>query len=86
MSVMQLPRPSTWRTWPTSALPSTTGLHVFSLGTASDCGAAEHFWNAAFREVGGCRHEEGTFWKRRKVIVRLDAGQVEDGVGLFGRP
>ena len=57
--------------------------HVFSLGHQRR-GAPEHFRNATFREVGGCRHEEGTFWERREVFVGLHARHVEDGVGLFG--
>jgi len=57
--------------------------HVFRLGHQRRR-ASKHFWNAPFREVCGCRHEEGTFGKRGKILVRLNPRQVEDGVGLLG--
>ena len=57
--------------------------HVFRLGHQRRR-ASKHFWNAPFREVCGCRNEEGTFGKRGKILVRLNPRQVEDGVGLLG--
>ena len=57
--------------------------HVFRLGHQRSW-PSEHFRNASFRQMSGCRHKEGTLWKRRKVFVGLNARQIEDGVGLLG--